>query len=164
MEKNIFEEILEKIQREGLVVTGDTTHSDNTADQDVQSGARKRKSFNTADTTAPPIKDFQSSGEREDDNKTGSCVHLRGGWCSVHGVQAKKTVEFWRSWEKLKSGLFGNVRRRRTVYRCEIGLKTGGKSQMTGPSASSEKGERLGDLAGVSLGVLRHGCGSDEGD
>ena len=63
------------------------------------------------------------------------CEHLRGGWCVVHEVQARKTIELVKTWKRLKSGLFGKVVRRRTKYKCELKLQTGVKTFQPGPSA-----------------------------
>ena len=67
------------------------------------------------------------------------CVHLRGGWCCTHLSQARKIARIVKTREKLKSGLFGTVRRRRTEYQCELKLKPSVAESQPGPSVSCQK-------------------------
>ena len=54
-------------------------------------------------------------------------------------MQARKIVELVKTWERLKSGLFGKVVRRRTKYKCELKLQTGVKNFQPGPSVKFEE-------------------------
>ena len=83
-------------------------------------------------------------GSTQVPHQPNGCVHQRGGWCSTHLVHARKKVQTWKSWERLKSGLYGNVRRSRTTYKCEIQLKSGEMTLLAGPSASSQQGGEVG--------------------
>ena len=61
------------------------------------------------------------------------------GWCSTHLTQARKIARIVKTREKLKSGLFGTVRRRRTEYKCELKLKPSVTESQPGPSVSYQK-------------------------
>ena len=46
------------------------------------------------------------------------CVHNKKGWCEVHREFAKKFCYTYKIWGKKKNGLFGNLIRKKTTYRC----------------------------------------------
>ena len=64
------------------------------------------------------------SREREDEVMVGNstneneCVHSKKGWCEVHKEFAKKFCYTYKKWGKKKNGLFGNLIRKQTTYRC----------------------------------------------
>ena len=63
------------------------------------------------------------------------CVHLRGGWCVVHNLQGRKSAKLLKTWEKLKSGLYGWKVRSKVEYCCKLELKPDAISVRPGPSA-----------------------------
>ena len=82
------------------------------------------------------------------------CVILKGGRCSTHCLQAKKSIKIVKEWKKLKSGLFGNAYSRRTTYECGGKLKTGETNPNPGPSVSSNASGEVGRLlSGSYLGI-----------
>ena len=73
-------------------------------------------------------------------------------------MQARKTVRIVKTWTKLKTGLFGNVYSRKTIFDCVTKLKPSVAILQPGPSVSIEKGERLGDVGTYTdLGITGRG-------
>ena len=70
----------------------------------------------------------------QDTTQNSTCVHMRGGWCSVHLKFAKKTARITKTWDKLSSGLFGWRMRRKTVYSCGTEPIPIASSDQPGPS------------------------------
>ena len=47
------------------------------------------------------------------------CHFKRGGLCEVHKIQGKRRFTISRKWEKLKSGTYGNVYSKKTIWSSE---------------------------------------------
>ena len=82
------------------------------------------------------LADETVSRECEDEVMVGNssnkneCVHNKKGWCEVHKEFAKKFCYTYKKRGKRKNGLFGNLIRKQTTYRCMGGGDmAGGQSQ-----------------------------------
>ena len=95
-----------------------------------------------------------SSGNSGTNIRKVECEIRRGGWCEPHSRQARKSWRIVKTWEKLKSGLFGSVTRRRVEYSCEIEFLTS-VTENTGPSVilSTNNGVGQGQTAVQNLGL-----------
>ena len=61
-----------------------------------------------------------------DSNQREPCTFKRGGICTKHNLLGTKKTIIWKEWTKLKTGLFGYVRKQKTEYVCQYygGAKT----------------------------------------
>ena len=85
-------------------------------------------------------------------------MHLRGGWCRTHLVQAKKFAKLVKTREKLKTGLYGLVTRKKTGYKCELKLKPGKENSQPGPSVGYKQGVEVGRFLKRESSDIRDFC------
>ena len=76
-------------------------------------------------TKSMKLSDVKTSDTSKNDNEVivgnntdNECVHNRKGWCEVHEEYARKVCTTKKVWAKKKNGLFGNVIKKHTSYRC----------------------------------------------
>ena len=107
----------------------------------------------TGGDCSPAIVDVQENPVAMD------CVHLRGGWCTVHRKYARKFARIFKTWERLKSGLCGWKVRRKTEYSCETKASESSMNIFQpGPSVIlsdlNTKGRGLVRKRGSNLGII----------